>query len=150
MTFGQLMKQRVFFINFLTLQLAWASSHYCYYLIGYYIKYIPGNIYEATVVSAIAEFVACLSSGFIINKLGPQLTNMVSFFVSGAFGLCMVFTPPHQTTLILVWLLLTKFGVSTAASICYVTTPYYFPKNSISQVFGYLAAIGKFISLLAP
>ncbi len=83
-------------------------------------------------MSAVAEFFACLGSGFIANRFGPQRTLMVFFLVSGLVAFLMAITPPDMTNLILVLLLILKFGVSTTASLCYVMTPNYFPKKNTS------------------
>jgi len=46
-------------INYVVLLKAWCASSYAYYMIGFFLKYIPGDIYQNYIVSAIAEAIAC-------------------------------------------------------------------------------------------
>ena len=60
----------------------YSAAQFSFNLITFYLKYLPGDIYENMVASSLAESLACLASGFVVRNFGP--TN--SFFTS--FGLC--------------------------------------------------------------
>ena len=83
------LKQRKYTINYFTLLLAWAASSYAYYMIGFYLKYIPGDIYANFIVSSITEAIACQISGPLANRYGSSETLTVSFVIAGVFGIVM-------------------------------------------------------------
>lgn len=58
--FRDLLRVRVFFVNLLVMNLAWSASSFNYYMIGYYFKYIPGDIYLNVMYAGIAESIVTL------------------------------------------------------------------------------------------
>ncbi|CDW88264.1 organic cation [Stylonychia lemnae] len=137
-------------INYGALLLAWCASSYSYYMIGFYLKYVPGDIYQNYIVSAIAEAIACQVAGPLAIKYGSSKTMTASFILGGTFGLLLSFIDEKNSIHIISSLLIAKFGVSTAISLCYVLTTFYFPILHSSKVFSYLCAKGKFFAMLAP
>eukprot|EP00347_Sterkiella_histriomuscorum_P008079 403346452 len=144
------LRRKKYQINYATLLLAWCASSYAYYMIGFYLKYIPGDIYLNFIVSAITEAIGCQVSGPLANFFGPSKTLTVSFVLAGAFGLQLNFIDEQNQLLIIICLLITKFGVSVAISLCYLITTAYFPILNASRVFSYLCAKAKFFAMLAP
>lgn len=51
---------------------------------------------------------------------------------------------------ILICLLLTKFGISSAFNICFLITSEYFPTNYSSTVFGYCGILSRIVTIMAP
>ena len=58
------------------------AASFNYYLINFYLKYIPGNVFINTIVSSASSATACYLSGLIIVKFGS------SFSLRMSFGLC--------------------------------------------------------------
>ena len=52
-----------------------------FYVINFYLKYIPGNVYVNTMVSSISQSASGYLSGVIVLKLGAQNGMCVSFGV---------------------------------------------------------------------
>lgn len=90
--FNNLTDDRVHFANLVIMNVAWSSTSFGFYLISYYMKYIPGDIYTNVVLSALADCLSSFFSGYLITKVGTQKTLVVSFFISGIFSLLLVFT----------------------------------------------------------
>ena len=70
----------------------WISSSFGYYLIGYDLKYIRGDIYNNTYSSSGSELFAFLLSGFLYKRLGLKMVLLISYVVSLAGMLALVLT----------------------------------------------------------
>ena len=60
----------------------WLSSSFGYYLIGYQLKYIKGDIYLNGIISTVSELVAYAFSGFIFSKLGFKNTVFIAYMIA--------------------------------------------------------------------
>jgi len=96
-------------------------------MISFYSKYIPGNVYDTYIVISISEIIACFLSGYFVKWFSPEFTTMASFLTSAIFAILMILIPTDHTWLILILLLVTKFGISIAVSLVYVISSLYFP-----------------------
>lgn len=68
--------------NLLAFVYIFSTTSFDFYLINFYMKYIPGNIFVNTIVSSASSSISGFVSGLIVLKLGSQ--NGICF----AFGLC--------------------------------------------------------------
>jgi len=114
--FSTLIKKNVYMTNFIVMNLSWAAAYFSYYTIGFYVKYIPGDVFENVTISCLSEAASCLISGVIASFIGSKLTLFLCFMTGGIFGSALVFVSPANNKLILAFLLMTKFGVSSALS----------------------------------
>ena len=132
------------------MSITWASSTFTYYMVGFYIKYIPGDIFIMVIVSCMAEFFACLISGIVSTFVGTKKCLFTSFFIGGVFGIALIFIDPGNTWTIGSCLLLTKFGVSSAFNLCFLVTAEYFPTMYSSTVFGACNVFARIMSIFSP
>jgi len=76
--------------NLVLMATFWTISSFNYYIITFYLKYIPGNIYINTSLSCTAEVCAQISSGFVMNKFGVKLSFIIAFILAATGGLFLV------------------------------------------------------------
>lgn len=69
----------------------WGVTALNYYLIAYYMQYIPGNLYINTTVSTVSELLAYATSGIIYNYLGGNKAFVISFLIAALGGLLIAF-----------------------------------------------------------
>jgi glucan phosphoethanolaminetransferase (alkaline phosphatase superfamily) len=70
--------------------------------------------------------------------------------MGGLSGAVLAFTPPDHQSVILISLIITKIGVSSALSLCFLVTSEYFPIEYCSTVFGACNVIARVTSIMAP
>ena len=58
------------FLNLVLMVILWSVSSLDYYLITFFMKYIPGNLFVNTSVSTTSELIAYIFSGFVYNAVG--------------------------------------------------------------------------------
>lgn len=127
----------------------WSVSSLNYYLITYYMKYVPGNIYVNTTVSTVSEFFGYALSGVAITTFGVRISFILSFFIS-AVGSFLIALVPAKGYVIASFVLLAKFGISCAFNLVYVITPTLFPTDLCSTSFGICNSFAMLSSVLSP
>merc|ERR1712151_1199910 len=100
----------------------WSASSFNYYVITFLLKYIPGNIYVNTVVSTTSEVVANMMSGYLMKTMGIKSSMVVAFVCATTGGVLMICFYDYANAMA-GFVLLAKFGISTAFNNVYLATP---------------------------
>ena len=128
----------------------WTSSSFNYYLITFFLKYIPGNIFVNTSLSAIAEISAYICSSFLMKAVGPKISFMCSFALGAVGGILLALFFYSTDVVIAVCVLFAKFGISFAFNISYLATPQMFPVELCGTAFGVCNVFARFSTVLSP
>ncbi len=72
------------------MNVAWSSTSFGFYLINYYLKYIPGDIFTNIILSSLADCCSSFISAWLGTKLGHLKALIISFIISGVLGLGLV------------------------------------------------------------
>ena len=137
-------------INLILMTIFWTTSSFNYYIMTFYLKYIPGNLFVNTSLSSLSEVAAYLASGLIMQKLGVKLSFIISFILAAAGGIFLVIFFQAEGALIAVFVLFAKFGISFAFNISYLATPQMFPTALCSTAFGICNVFARFSTVLSP
>lgn len=128
-----------------------STASFDYYLINFYLKYIPGNVFVNTIVSSISSGVSGFVSGYIVLKLGSQ-NGMCA-----VFALCflssivlLVAESMNLLTVVPIAVLTAQFGVSSAFGMLYMCTLQYFPSQFMGTVFGVCNVTARAITIMSP
>ena len=110
-------------VNLILMTVFWSAGSFNYYIITFYLKYIPGNVYVNTSLSCIAEVLAYIGSGLFMNVFGVKLSYICAFILAAAGGILLVIFFNAEGALIAVFILFAKFGISFAFNLSYLATP---------------------------
>lgn len=80
------MKDRTYLVNFISMNICWCFALFGYYMLGFYVKYIPGDIFTNIIISSVAEGSACVVQGIFSTIYGTKHTFIVSIFLGGTFA----------------------------------------------------------------
>jgi nitrate/nitrite transporter NarK len=129
---------------------AWMASSFNYYLVNIAMKYGLGDIFVNTFVSMASEIPVTLLSGVLVHKFGLKKTlfSMFTVAVAGAVGLLVL--PIDQVSLVPIFILLGKSGVSGTFNICYLANAQIFPAIFAGTAFGICNIGAKLATILAP
>ena len=100
-------------INLAFMSLNWIGSSFDYYLISFYMKYVPGNIFINTAVSSFSELTAYIFSAFAMSRLGFKLSFMIGFALAAVGGFCIALCDPKGAA-IAIFVLIAKAGIAFA------------------------------------
>lgn len=147
-TIFDLFKDRYYLLNLVIISLSWCASTVCFYIIGFYIKYIPGNVYNNMIITSIADAVSSISAGIVAEKIGAQKTLFISFMLAASFAFGLIIS--KNSLIILLCILVTRYGINSCFTLCYIVTSDYFPPIVSSQVFGLCNFFSRFMTTMAP
>lgn len=122
----------------------------CYYFIGYYIIYLPGNVYRNTFGSGCSEVVAVTCGGILYSFFAAKKSFQISYVVSILGGILILWVGHNYLSLMPVFVILAKFGVSSGFLVSYTSTMDLFPTLFCATAFGICNFMSCFVTILAP
>jgi len=75
-------------VNLMLMTAVWVAASFNYYLISFYMKYVPGDIFVNNSVSCVAELAADLLSCLFVSRLGIKKSFVGSFILAAVGGIC--------------------------------------------------------------
>lgn len=128
----------------------WIATDFSYFLLNFFVKYMPGNMYQNAYAMSIAELVAVILSVYLYKCLKLKLTLAVGYFISLAGGLLIIIVGTSNVKLMPVFVLLARFGIAMNLNIIYIGTSTLFPTLFVGQAFGFVNFQAKLLTTSAP
>jgi Na+/melibiose symporter-like transporter len=125
-TMVDVFRDKNYMLNLIIISLSWMASTVCFYIIGFYIKYIPGNVFSNIIVTSIADALSSIGAGVAGEYLGAKKTLFMSFSLAALAGMGLIFAGDNSI-LIMVFVLITRYGINSAFTLNYIITADYFP-----------------------
>jgi len=148
-------------LNVIIMTFSWLASSFNYYMVGFLLKYFPGNMYVNGSVSAISEIIAAGLAGVIYEKMGCKKAFVCMYALSTIGGIGIVIFEMsvnfYQSNVELQagWLfptlvLFAKFGISSAFTLNYLCNVDLFPVLFASTAYGFCNFFARFCTIFAP
>ena len=134
--------------NLLFLLFSWATSQFCYQVLVFYVKHIPGDIFMNVGLQSIIDTVACSLAGVTSQTIGTQHTMTISFLLATIGGVILVSS--EQRNYILLGLIITRLGIDCSYCLIYVLTTENFPSTVSARVFGICTLSASVATILSP
>jgi len=149
------LKQRWIQINLGIMTMVWLSCSFDYYLIGFQLKYFPGNIYVNTFVSSGSEMIAYGLAGIFYNRLGAKISLFGSFVIALLGGFAILINGAlvgwdNAGYAFPIFVLFAKFGIASSFNIVYVCNIDVFPTLFQATSFGIVNFGARLASVFAP
>lgn len=128
----------------------WVSASFCYYLITYQLKYIKGDLFINGMVSATSECFAYAISGFLQATFGLKPTLFFSFLLGVIGMICLILIDTDSELVLSVFILGSKFGISSAFNLLYLGNTQMFPMNMIATSYGICAVFARLFTIFSP
>ena len=136
------------FMNLALMCVMWTASSFNYYLLTFFLKYIPGNIFTNTAIANASELFAYAASGYLMNIMGIKTSFFTGFLIASIGGILLIFCF-GIVSVMPVFVLLAKFGVSFAFNVSYLGTPQLFPVVLTGTAFGICNIFSRFSTVLS-
>ena len=128
----------------------WANQSFSFYMIIYYLKYLPGDIYKNSFASGGADVVSGLVAGFLYSKIGLKNSFSTLLSLSIAGGLIIILMGDSATFWMPVFVIITKLGISGGFNLVYVSTVDIFPTLFSATAMGMCNFVARVLTILAP
>jgi hypothetical protein len=143
------LKQKEIFINLIIYSILWGVTSNNYYLLTYYMRYLPGNVYDNSFASSGSEILASVVAGVSYSFLKAKNNFRMAFTIAILGSLLVVFFGNLSTKLMPVFVIIAKFGISIAYFTVYVATADSFPTLFCATAFGVCNFTGNIITIPA-
>jgi len=146
---ADLIKDQVHRSNLIILVQFWFVCSFCFYLISFFVKYIPGDIYINTILISVADLASALYSGIMARRIGAKKTITISFCVT-TIGAILLVASGSSEYLVMIFIMVTRFGINSCYTLCFIMSTEYFPAVVCSSVFGFCTTFSSFSTVLSP
>ena len=149
--YGELLNDPVLKVNLIGSCFVWLLSSFNFYLITFYLKSFPGNIFVNSLCFASADMVAFLSSGVISKfyQVGQGLFFSYSISLVGGV-LYLIFYSTELPWVIPLLVCISRVGGSMSFNIGYISVARLFPTEYVASVFGLVNFVSHLITVGAP
>ena len=97
----------------------WPATSTAYYLINFYLKYMPGNIFLNSSFAAIAEILSYILAGALYVKFGLKKAQFFTFML-GMAGSIFIMLLANLKSIMPAFVLVAKFGIGAAFGLIYI------------------------------
>jgi hypothetical protein len=135
----------------------WLHGSFNFYMITFYLKYFPGNIFVNAMCFAGADLTAYTLSGVVLKFFNVRTGLTFSYIVSALGGIAYIsyvsFIPneeDRQKFMVPILVALCRVGGSMSFNIGYVSVARLFPTEYVTTVFGIVNLVSHSVAVLAP
>jgi len=131
--------------------MVWLHGSFNFYLITFYLKYFPGNIFVNAMCFAFADLIAYSCSGIVLKFFYIRQGMFFSYSLSLVAGILYLLN--YNTTipwLIPVLVVFARIGGSMSFNIGYVSVSRLFPTKFVTSVFGIVNFFAHLITVGSP
>lgn len=144
------LNQRVVRVNLAVMGYMWAACSFGFYMIIFYLKYLPGNIYNNSLASGFTDLVAVICGGWLYSRFGIKKSFTFLFSLSVIGGIIIIFLGESATVLMPFFVVICKFGITGGFVMVYCSTVDVFPTLFCSTALGICNFGARILSIAAP
>ena len=145
-----LIKIKRHFKNLIIMIYIWVASSFDVYLLGFLLKYLPGDIFHNTLTTNACDVPISLIAGITYQKLGIRIALFIAFVFSTIGSLVMIFFAEKYPDIVPIMVLLAKGGVKMSFTIIFFANSQIFPCIFAGTALGLCNMGAKFATILAP
>ena len=148
-TIAELCQDKIYRANLIIMVISWSSSSFCFYILGFYIKYIPGDIFINIIITCVADAISSIGAVVIAQTIGTQRTLFASYGLAAIGGVLLILFDKNDVV-IMILMMVTKFGINVCFTLCYIINAEYFPSIVCARVFGICNIFSRISTILSP
>ena len=120
-----------------------------FYLLTFYLKYFPGNLFENAAIFAGSDLLAYVLSGIVLKCTRLCTAIRIASFIAGTGGILYLFVSDFTNFAPLV-ICLARVGMSMLYNICLISVNRLFQTQTVTTAYGIVNFCAHIFSCLAP
>jgi Na+/melibiose symporter-like transporter len=145
----RLKHQPEIFFNLFFVTILWVSNVVGYYIITFYLKYVPGSIFTLSYAGGLAEGISPLLAIPLSRKIGLKRTLLVAFSFNTIGSLMLwIFNTNDQLSYVFIFVM--KSGMFLAFALIYTGNSFFFSSDIASTCIGICNIFCRVGSIFAP
>ncbi|CAI2363843.1 unnamed protein product [Moneuplotes crassus] len=142
------LKNRRTLINLICVIAIFCSVTFNYYLIGFFLKYVGGNIFVNGLATAVSDICGNYAGAFVQKLIGSKKTILLCLIIGLIAAIPLLFTT--NPILIAVCVFGGRFSIQGGITIAYFLNPETFPPLFVPFSFSVTNLICRVINIFAP
>jgi len=142
------LRNRKVILNLVMMVVCWSAVSFSFYMLTFFLKYLPGNIYTNSTISGFS-CIGYFLSGYISTQLGTKQTMIGSFLATLVAALTIALWPLQGFTMALV-LLICRTAINCNFTLVYVIHIELFPTSFIVSSFSVCNFMSRLFTTMAP
>ena len=107
--------------NLIVCGLIWSAAQFNGYIVGFYVKYFPGNLFTNSFALAISDIAASIVSGLLIKQLRQSRAIITCLLIEIIGALLYLFQFNYLPMLMPLFIMLCRVGNSMLINVLYIT-----------------------------
>jgi hypothetical protein len=120
------------------------------YMIGFYMKYIPGSIFVSTLTACLGDIPLSIAGGFLYHHKGPRVAIPIFLGVAICGSISLITWVDSVKALIPMIVLITRSGMKATFDACYLANSTIFPAIFAGTAFGICNIGAKIVTIFSP
>jgi len=121
--------------NLIGSTILWSMSAFNFYLLTFFLKYFPGNIFENSFFFALSDLIAFGSVGFLLKRTNIVSALYIAFAIDFIGGISYILFH-NNVSMVPLLICICRGGVTMTYNIGYVSVKELFPTLFIATVYG--------------
>lgn len=127
----------------------YAEGTFNFYLLSFYLKYFPGNIFANSAYFACSDLIAFVGAGTLLNYAGMKISLRVASTIAMTGGLMYLFLSQHED-LIPFMICFSRIGQSMIFNTTLICVNRLFPTLFIANAYGIVNFIAHSVACISP
>lgn len=137
--------------NLIGSNMIWINGSFNFYLITFFLKYFPGNVYVNAIAFACADLFAYTCSGIVLKFLNVRLGLCIAYSIATASSLVFLLANGAEKDWVVPLIIAAcRIGSSMSFNMGYVAVAKLFPTQFVTSVFGIVNLISHLVTIAAP
>ena len=149
----EMLRHPVILTNFIVIHISFCAVSFNFYFMNFYMKYIKGDIYLNSILSALSCVLAQVVTPIMTRKISFRVSFIIQYGLATVAALPLLFVNASETSnayLIPLSVFVSRFGIASAFASVFAAQSALFPSIFVTVAFGSSSGAAHLISILAP
>lgn len=135
--------------NLIAASVLYITATFNGYLLTFYLKYFPGNIYENAAIQAVSDLVAFIMAGVMLKCTSIGIGLRVSAILAGAGG-CIYLVFSTNLSFVPITVCLARVGITMLFNICLISVNRLFLTQNVTTAYGVVNFVSHIFTCFSP
>ena len=146
----KIMADKILRHNLLASCILWLFASFNFYMITFYLKYFPGNIFQNSICFALSDMAGFFLAGVLLKAMRTGRALRFSYLISSFGGLFYMLFGKTYPAFLPLFICCVRVGCTMSFNIGYISVPRLFPTRYVSLVYAITNVVAHVFACFAP
>lgn len=135
--------------NLIPMTVIFSSSVFCLYLIVFYLKYVPGDLFLISYASGFPEMLFLGLAAPLLKKVGIRRAFAIGFSSAAVGAVGLIFLGPENPAFSPLFIFTAKAGICITFTLCFVATDLMYPSAIAATCLGITNITARILAIFS-